>query len=260
MPFRVLVTGCSSGIGRALALELTSRGHHVIATARNRASITGIGAEQLTLDVCSDASVTAAAAVTGPVDVLVNNAGVGLWAPIEAIPIELAKALFETNFFGAIRTQNAFLPGMRARRRGQIIQISSAVGRISNPLVGHYSASKHALEAMSQALRAELAVFGVKVAIVELGAVESNFAPNRLAVSVIADYQPVIDHVTHQLQALRTRAVSSTACARTIADVIESGAPDLMVEGTADVATLIAARRAQSDAQWEQELVGQIRL
>src|SRR4030095_16788026 len=130
MTKRVVITGCSSGIGRALASLLTGRGYEVIATARKLEALAGLDvAQRLALDVTSDASVAIAVAAAGRIDVLVNNAGVGLWGPVEAVGIEQAKALFETNVFGPMRVQNAVLPQMRARHDGIIIQVSSVAGR-----------------------------------------------------------------------------------------------------------------------------------
>lgn len=227
MAKRVLITGCSSGIGRGLALELTCRGYEVIATARNEADLDDLDAAQkLSLDVTSEASVEEAVNRAGRIDVLVNNAGLGLWSPAELVPLDVAIRLFEVNVFGPMRLQAKVLPQMRKRRDGMVIQISSLAGRTAGPLLGHYAASKHALEAMSQALRIELAPFGVKVAIVELGAVESDFARNRLTLGG-QGYERVVKHFTAKLTGSRLAAVSSHDTARSVADVIDAGAPRL---------------------------------
>ena len=124
---RALVTGCSTGIGRATALELTARGYEVVATARRPGTIADLEvAEKLALDVDSDSSVAEAVAAAGPVDVLVNNAGFGVEGPIESVPIDEVRRMFETNVFGSVRMIQAVLPGMRERARGAIVNVTSA--------------------------------------------------------------------------------------------------------------------------------------
>jgi short-subunit dehydrogenase len=251
MAKRVLITGCSSGIGRALAGVLTERGYEVIATARNLDSLAEVpAAQKLALDVTSDASVAAAVAAAGPVDVLVNNAGVGLWGPSEAVTMADAVRLFETNLFGVMRMHKAVLPQMRARKSGMIVQVSSVAGRGSGPLLGHYSASKQALNAISAALRIELAMFGIKVTVIDLQAVDSDFGRNRTMVSDPA-YQKLVDHFTAKIGSHRKSAQSSEETARGIADVIDAGAPDLNAQIDDVARQMVAARLAQSPEEWE---------
>ncbi len=180
----VLVTGCSSGIGLATALHFARLGHDVHAGVRNVATATqlteAIEKEKLeihpvALDVNDDASVWQGVQEvigrSGHVDVLVNNAGIGGGGPIEDVPIAFVKDLFETNYFGAIRVTQAVLPGMRQRRSGAIVNVSSIAGRVAIAGHGHYSAVKHALEAASEALAQEVVAFGIRVAVVEPGVV-----------------------------------------------------------------------------------------
>jgi NAD(P)-dependent dehydrogenase (short-subunit alcohol dehydrogenase family) len=180
----VLVTGSSSGIGLATALHFGRLGDEVYAGVRNLSTATelagAIEAEKLairpiTLDVDDPASVTRAVgevlARSGRVDVLVNNAGIGGGGPIEDVPVDWVKSLFETNYLGAIRMIQAILPGMRARRSGAIVNVSSIAGRLAIAGHGHYSAVKHALEAVSEALAQEVHAFGIRVALVEPGVV-----------------------------------------------------------------------------------------
>jgi len=172
-----LVTGTSTGIGLATAVTLARAGHTVIATMRNPASgageIQGIAAQEglaltvLPLDVDDDESVRACFARVGPVDVLVNNAGVGVHGSVEELPIAEFKRAMETNFFGALRCIQAVVAGMRERRHGLIVNVTSVAGRLSNAPQAPYSASKWALEAASEALAQEVKPFGVRVAIVE---------------------------------------------------------------------------------------------
>ena len=126
-PARVLVTGCSSGIGRALCAELTDRGHHVVATARSRATLEDVPAQlRLELDVTDSRSIAAAVSRVGAVDVVVNNAGLTAWAALETMPIDTAQRVFDINVWGGLRVSQAMLPTMRARRRGRIVNVSSA--------------------------------------------------------------------------------------------------------------------------------------
>jgi NAD(P)-dependent dehydrogenase (short-subunit alcohol dehydrogenase family) len=178
-PKRVLITGCSSGIGRATATELAARGYDVIATARRRASLDDLkAAQRIELDVDSDASVAAAFEAAGPVDVLVNNAGYGVEGAIESVPLAEVHAMFETNFFGAARMIQAFVPAMRERGAGTVVNITSTAGIASPPLGGYYAASKFALEALSEALHLEAGHFGVRVIVIEPGVIETRFGEN----------------------------------------------------------------------------------
>ncbi len=183
----VLVTGASSGIGRETVRALAKRGFRVFASARREESVDELrlegrdaGFEAVALDVESDASVDSAVAhitrEAGGIDVLVNNAGYGFLAPIEAITPEDLRAQFETNVIGAHRVVRAVLPSMRARQGGTVVQISSVMGRVSMPLYGAYSASKFALEALSDALRLEVAPFGIRVVIIEPGPIRTEFS------------------------------------------------------------------------------------
>jgi NAD(P)-dependent dehydrogenase (short-subunit alcohol dehydrogenase family) len=180
----VLVTGSSTGIGLATALHFGRLGGGVYAGVRNIATASeltqAIAAEKLpihpiTLDVDDQASVSRAVGEIlsreGRIDVLVNNAGIGGGGPVEDVPIDWVKSLFETNYLGAIRMIQAVLPGMRERRSGAIVNVSSIAGRLAIAGHGHYSAVKHALEAISEALAQEVVEFGIRVAIVEPGVV-----------------------------------------------------------------------------------------
>ena len=179
----VLVTGCSSGIGLATAIHFARLGHDVHAGVRNPASATELAAASgpklraITLDVNDDDSVRRAAADvlerSGRIDVLVNNAGIGGGGPIADVPVDFAKAMFETNYFGAIRTIQAVLPVMQAQRSGAIVNVSSVWGRVAIAGHGHYCAAKHALEGASEALAQEVYALGIRVAIVEPGAVRT---------------------------------------------------------------------------------------
>lgn len=175
---RAIITGCSTGIGRATAIELTSRGYEVIATARHRDALDDLEVFQtMALDVDDDASVAAAQAAAGPVDALINNAGFGVEGAVETVPLEDVRRMFETNFFGAARMIQAFVPDMRARG-GAVVNVASTAGIAAPPLGGYYAASKFALEALSEALHLEVGHFGIRVFVIEPGAIETRFEAN----------------------------------------------------------------------------------
>ncbi len=179
----VLITGCSSGIGRATAARLARRRDlTVYATARRVETLVDLaaaGCRVLALDVTDESSMTAAVAAVeaehGHVDVLVNNAGYGEYGTIEEVPIDRVRAQFDTNVFGLARLVQIVLPGMRAARGGRVINVSSMGGRVVFPTGGYYHASKYAVEALSDALRFEVAPFGVHVVLVEPGAIRTEF-------------------------------------------------------------------------------------
>jgi NAD(P)-dependent dehydrogenase (short-subunit alcohol dehydrogenase family) len=195
-----LITGCSTGLGRHLAEAVLGRGYNAIVTARDAAKVQDLvdafpdTALALALDVTEDTQVNNAVRQAeerfGGVDVLVNNAGYGYRAAVEEGGEPEVAKLFATNFFGPVAMIKAVLPGMRARRDGAIVNISSIGARISPPGSGYYSATKAALEAMSASLRKELEPLGISVTVVEPGGFRTDFAGRSLQQSrdAIADY------------------------------------------------------------------------
>jgi NADP-dependent 3-hydroxy acid dehydrogenase YdfG len=190
----VLVTGCSSGIGEAAARRLASKGWTVYASARRLDSIAHLsqaGCELLELDVTDEGSRKAAVeqivAEHGAVGVLVNNAGYSQGGPVEQVPLQAARRQFETNVFGPIGLIQLALPGMRAQRWGRIVNIGSMGGRLTFPGGGLYHATKHSLEAISDALRFEVKGFGVGVTLIEPGLITTEFA--KTAVATVAEAQ-----------------------------------------------------------------------
>lgn len=178
----VLITGCSTGIGRATALHLVRDGRVVWATARNvdsLAELSDAGCTVRALDVTDEGSASAVVReiedAHGSVGGLVNNAGYGEYGPVEALTIDQWRRQFETNLFGAVRLSQLVLPGMRRAGWGRIVNVSSMGGRATLPGGGAYHASKYALEAMSDALRFEVRGFGIRVSLVEPGPVSSDF-------------------------------------------------------------------------------------
>jgi NAD(P)-dependent dehydrogenase (short-subunit alcohol dehydrogenase family) len=177
-----IVTGCSSGIGRAVALRLHAAGYAVYATARHPKVLADLGdegMETMALDVTDEASMVAAVARVvgdhGAVGVLVNNAGYALQGAVEETSIDEVRRQFETNVFGLVRLTQLVLPGMRAQGWGRVVNVGSMGGRFTFPGGGFYHASKHAVEAVSDALRLEVAPFGVRVSLVQPGPVQSGF-------------------------------------------------------------------------------------
>jgi NADP-dependent 3-hydroxy acid dehydrogenase YdfG len=171
----VLITGANRGIGRAIATEFARRGHCVVATARDPRTLADLDVTQrLALDVTDDASVNAAIAAAGDIDILVANAGAIFYAAVEAIPLDELQRLFNLNTIGAIRVAQAVLPQMRERGDGRLMFLSSVVGRVVLPPGAAYAATKWALEALVEALTIEVAPFGVQAALLEPGAVSSG--------------------------------------------------------------------------------------
>jgi NAD(P)-dependent dehydrogenase (short-subunit alcohol dehydrogenase family) len=194
----VLVTGCSSGIGRATAQRLAGAGWTVYATARRPASIADLaaaGCATLALDVTDEdsmrAAVNAVESEHGAVGVLVNNAGYSQSGAIETVPMDAVRRQFETNLFGLVRLTQLVLPRMRAQRWGKIVNVGSMGGRLTFPGAGHYHATKHALEAISDALRFELHGFGIDVVLLEPGLITTEFgaaaSASMTAVGISAD-------------------------------------------------------------------------
>ena len=193
----VLITGCSSGIGRATAARLARSGRWTVyATARRvdtLAALEAAGCRTLSLDVTDEASMTAAVeAVDGGVDVLVNNAGYSLSGALETLPMDAVRRQFETNVFGLLRLTQLVLPGMRAQGAGTIVNVSSMGGRLTFPGGGAYHATKYAIEAMSDALRMEVARFGVDVICVEPGLIRTEFSATAVG-GVAVDDGPYAD-------------------------------------------------------------------
>jgi len=179
----VLITGCSTGIGRATAQLLAARGWRVFASARKLQSVAGLASEAITplvLDVTDEASCRNAVECVlpegaGRIDALVNNAGYGHTGPLEEIPPQEVRAQFEVNTFAPLRLAQLVIPAMRQQGGGRIVNVSSVVGRVAVPFLGLYDASKFALEAMSDALRMELAPWNIHVILVEPGSVCTPF-------------------------------------------------------------------------------------
>ena len=220
----VVITGVSSGIGRASAELFAKRGCKVFGTVRNVAKAAPIaGVTLVEMDVRDSASVEegilAVLNQTGRIDVLVNSAGVTLLGAVEETSVEEAQALFDTNVFGVLRTTQAVLPSMRKRRTGRIVNVSSVVGFLPSPYMGAYSASKHAVEGLSETMDHELRAFGIRVALVEPSFTRTNLDLNApQAASAISAYDAERKLVVAAIEKSVRKAPEPDGVARTIVD------------------------------------------
>jgi len=254
---RALITGCSSGFGRATAVELKKRGYEMVATARRREAIADLDAdEHLALDVTDDASVRAAVDAAGTIDVLVNNAGIGIGGPVELVPLAEVRRLFETNVFGPVRMMQAVLPQMRARGAGAIVNVSSVSGRVAAPLSAFYAASKFALEAMSEALHIEAGHFGIRTIVIEPGFFKTNISESHLDYGVDAPPYDELHVTMQQLSAKLGRgdAPGPEVVAAAIADALEAPGSAWRVPVGTDAEMVLGTRAALDDASFEKTM------
>jgi len=267
-----LITGCSTGLGRALAEAVLAAGHQAVVTARDAATVSDLAqahpdaALALSLDVTDGAQVRAAVRQAeerfGGVDVLVNNAGYGYRAAVEEGDEADVQRLFDTNFFGAVAMVKAVLPGMRARRSGAVVNVSSIGAQICPPGSGYYAAVKAALEGMSGSLRKELQPLGIQVVAVEPGGFRTDFAGRSLTQSAepIADYAETAGPRRKENDTVHgTQPGDPDRAAQAIITAVESGsAPGLLLLGTDALAAaeaVLDARRAELE-QWRELSAG----
>ena len=269
-----LITGTSSGIGRATAELLASKGYRVLATMRNPAKAgdladvarrNGWDLAVLPLDVRDESSVREAVSQAGDVDVLVNNAGFEIWGPLEEMGVDDIKDQFETNVYGPFRLMTAVIPFMRNRGSGVIVNVSSVAGRVGAPLNGLYSASKYALEALSETVHYECGHFGIRVHIIEPGGVETTFGANRRLVGAAAGKEsPYAELVANWEQASSRlnpggSASKPEAVAEAILEAIEKG-DKLRYPVGQDANVVMTARKAMTDEQFEAAMRQQLGL
>ena len=263
-----LITGCSTGLGRALAEAVIGTGHNAVVTARNASSVADLAAttpEQVVavaLDVTRPDQVVSAIQQAeerfGGVDVLVNNAGYGYRGAVEEGDDADVRTLFETHFFGTVAMIKAVLPGMRGRRRGAIVNISSIGAQLTPVGSGYYSAAKAAIEGLSGALRGELAPLGISVTIVEPGAFRTDFAGRSLAQSatVIDDYAATAGQRRKERDTMHGNQPGdpAKAGAAIVAAVESPEPPPFLLLGADALAAYryVADKRAKDIANWEQ--------
>jgi NAD(P)-dependent dehydrogenase (short-subunit alcohol dehydrogenase family) len=265
----VLITGATDGLGKAAALLLAERGYRVFAAGRSvekRAQLDALAKEKklpletLEMDVCNDGSVQGGVASiyqkAGAIDVLINNAGFVYVGAVEDLSLEDWRRQFETNFFGVIRVTQAVLPRMRERRKGRILMMSSISGFVTPPTQGAYSASKHAVEALSNALRHELYPFGIHTILIQPGYIVTNI--QNTAMNLAQTYQEKFKngpyakiYASYIGSASSTRAKSKTTpedCARIMLEAIETPRPKARY-GVTSLATFAKwAKRLLSDS------------
>jgi NAD(P)-dependent dehydrogenase (short-subunit alcohol dehydrogenase family) len=251
---RALITGCSTGIGRATAVELTKRGHEVVATARRPEVLDDLDVTmRLQLDVTSEASVAAAVAAAGEIDILVNNAGIGVGGPVECVPIASAQEMFDTNLWGAARMVQAIAPGMRDRSRGWIVNVTSLAGRAVGPLGGYYSASKWALEALSEAMALELGHWGIRVIVIEPGLIDTPMLQKE---NGFGTDKPPYDELARVWEAAGAKLSGDgdlpgpELVAGAIADSLDESDPHLRHPVGADAEMVVAARDSMGYEQF----------
>jgi NAD(P)-dependent dehydrogenase (short-subunit alcohol dehydrogenase family) len=258
----VLITGTSRGIGLETALAFARAGYNVHATMRNPsaspklfelASRENLPISVFALDVDSDHSVSSAFATIhksyGPIDVLVNNAGVERVGSIEEMPLGDFRAAMETNYFGAIRCIQAVVPQMRARRSGYIINVTSVAGRLSNPPLTAYCASKWALEALSEGLAIEMKPFNVRVAVVEPGIIDTAMA-RRIETPTNHSHYPHTARFASVFGASLQNPVHPSLVARKILDLAANRSATLRHPVGPDAIPILEWRRSMSDEQW----------
>lgn len=231
----VLITGCSSGIGRALAEECHRRGHLVYATGRKIQALQALadqGMRVLPLDVTDRASIDAALAVVqaeqGRLDVLINNAGYGQYGAMLDIDSDMLRRQFETNVFAPLELTRAALPLMASHRHGRIVNIGSISGIVTTPFAGAYCASKAALHALSDALRMELAPFGISVMTVQPGAIKSSLGDNSASIVSLPNgsmYTPIAAAVRGRSAASQEKPTTAKAFASTVVSAILQANP-----------------------------------
>ena len=254
-----LITGCSTGLGRALAQAVLAHGHNAVVTARNAATLEDIAsgfpdmALALPLDVTDKAQISSAVEQAqtrfGNVDVLVNNAGHGFRSAVEEADDADIRQLFDTNVFGAVDMIKAVLPGMRANRSGSILNISSIGARISPAGSGYYSATKAALEGLSGSLHKELQPLGINVTVIEPGAFRTDFAGRSLTQSAtpIGDYAETAGKRRKENDTMHgTQPGDPAKAAEAILAVVESpNPPSLLVLGQDAFGAFAAVAEAQ---------------
>ncbi len=263
-----LVTGCSTGIGREIAHAALAAGNRVAVTARNPESVADIvhahpeRAIACALDVTDRAQIRDAVAATeqafGAIDVLVNNAGYGYMAALEEGDDAEVRRLFDTNYFGVVDTLKAVLPGMRARRAGRIVNMSSMTGLVANPPNLYYSSTKFALEALTEALAKEVAPFGIKVTAIEPGAFRTDWGTRSMkeTASPIADYAATVGARRERIKAFADKLPGDPAkVAAAVLKVVALDDPPLHLLLGKDV--LAAFREKLADLQasidaWEE--------
>jgi NAD(P)-dependent dehydrogenase (short-subunit alcohol dehydrogenase family) len=262
----VLITGCSTGIGRATAERLADDGWNVHATARRPESIEDLakrGCKTHALDVTDEGSMEKAVeeiAEDGPIGALINNAGYSQSGAIETVPMESVRRQFETNVFGLMRMCQLVLPGMRAAGSGRIVNLSSMGGKLTFPGGGVYHATKHAVEALSDALRFEVQEFGIEVVIIEPGLIITEFGETALgSINDVTEHGPYarfnaeVGRVTANAYtgSMARFGAGPEAVAAKISRALTAGRPATRYKVTPSARLIMGMRRAMTDRMWD---------
>jgi len=269
----VVVTGASTGIGAATARELARRGFHVLAGVRRVTDADALRAtnlEPIALDITKEADVAAfLKQMTGnserrPLRALVNNAGIGVNAPVEVLPLSEWRRLFDVNLFGHVAMIQALLPAL-IESRGTVVNISSIGGKVAMATYGPYAGSKFALEAVSDALRREVEPLGVKVVVIEPTAVKTGMldgvagiaerVTSGMTIGQRGRYAALMQAVVTQAQAAIPQAIPAEAAARVVADAVTSKRPRARYTVGRNAATLVRLARVLSDRMLDGLLV-----
>lgn len=267
---RALITGCSSGFGLLTAVELARRGHRVVATMRDprrsgaldaACEAAGVTVEVAPLDVDDHTSVAAgveaAVDLLGGLDVVVNNAGIEVRGPVELVSDAEVRQQFETNVFGLLRVVRSTVPHLRRSEDGVVVNVGSIAGVIARPFAGIYAASKHAVEAVSEALHFELGLVGIRVHVVQPGQYPTGLASSTLTA---AAFTPAADGYWSLAESLEARVkglvpegepADPAVVARTIADVVADPLAPLRTPVGADTELILAARQGRSFEEYE---------
>jgi len=255
----VLITGTSTGLGRATAKHFHARGWNVIATMRSPEREVELGGLERTLVTRLDvqdadsihAAITAGLARFGRIDTLINNAGYGAYGPLEATPDDKIRRQFEVNVLGLLATTRAVLPHFRANRSGAIVNVSSMGGRVAFPLGTLYHGTKFAVEGLSESLHYEMAALGIRVKLVEPGMMKTDFGGRSLDFNndpSLSEYQPLVQHL---MQVFGTLMEAGSAPER-IAEVVYEAATDrsdrLRYAAGADAAQMLTRRQSTDEA------------
>jgi NAD(P)-dependent dehydrogenase (short-subunit alcohol dehydrogenase family) len=270
-----LVTGSSTGIGFETSIILARNGFHTFATMRkfedgksenitNVAKNENIPLQVIQLDVDSDHSVLDAVNTImrerGRIDIVINNAGYALAGPFEETSMEEIRAQFETNFFGAVRVMQAVIPIMRDQKSGKIVNITSMGGRIAVPLDSVYHGTKFALEGLSESLQYELASFGIKIILIEPGAVGSNFWKNlKIASKTLnhnnnnsySPYQQIVNNVSESFWKMEQNTTPPSEVAKVILQAVQASNPDFRYIVGKDAAMILEAKRNTTDMDFQ---------
>jgi NAD(P)-dependent dehydrogenase (short-subunit alcohol dehydrogenase family) len=265
-----LVTGASSGMGKDIARRLMRDGFQVYAAARNvekMDDLATLGARALRLDVSKEDEIKMAVASilaeAGGVDVLVNNAGFGLYGPVEDISLDEARYQFEVNLFGAARLTQLLLPSLRARRAGTIVNVTSMGGKIYTVLGAWYHATKHALEGWSDSLRLEVAQFGIRVVIIEPGVIETGFGDaasnNLLERSARGPYAELAQRVANSIANAYGKGTGSpgTVIADVVSKAVKARRPKTRYAAGKYAKMLLGMRKWLSDRTFDSIILSQ---